>query len=90
VLGLNNGRIFHVFSPQGEFLSAFGEPLEVPSRYSQYEGLLQTLLPRRVDRSIYGNIFLVSPYNYEIRIYRREKLIKLVEEKIRIFCPPSD
>jgi hypothetical protein len=87
VLGLNNGHIFHVFSPQGKFLGSFGEPLEVPSRYSQYKSLPQVLLPRRADRSTYGNIFLVSPYNYEIRIYRGEKLKKLVEHKSEFFAP---
>lgn len=87
VLGLNKGHIFHVFSSQGTFLGSFGEPLEVPSRYSQYKGLPQIFLPRRADRSIYGNIFLVSPYNYEIRIYRGEKLKTLVEHKSEFFVP---
>jgi len=87
VFGRNEGQIFHVFGPQGKFLRSFGDPLDVPSQYSKYKNLPQALLPIRGDRSASGNLYIVNPYTYEIRIYMAEKLKKLIEHKSDFFVP---
>lgn len=87
VLGLNNSRIFHVFNTEGELLHSFGEPFEIPSRYSQYKNFPQISLPRRADLSKDGNIFLANPHIYEIRVYENRVLRQVIKHDSDFFSP---
>jgi len=85
VLGIKDNHIFHVFSEEGEHLDSFGEPFEIPSRYSQYKDLAPLKFPMRMDGSGDGKIFVLNPHRYEINIYEKNKLVGLLKGKNKAF-----
>ncbi len=87
VLGLSQGKIFHLFDAEGRLLVSFGEPFEVPSRLSQFKDIPQMKFPLRFNCSPDGTIFIFNPHKFEIYIYRNAKLIKKVEGKSDLFEP---
>jgi len=87
VLGLNKNHIFHVFTQEGEYLDSFGEPFEIPTKFSQYKNFPQLKLPRRADGSRYGKIFLVNPYRYEINVYEGNEIKRVIRHESESFSP---
>lgn len=87
VLGLNKNHIFHVFNQEGKHLDSFGEPFEIPTKYSQYKNFPQLKLPRRADGSRYGKIFLVNPHRYEIRVYEGNEIKRVIRHESEFFSP---
>lgn len=87
ILGLNKNHIFHVFSQEGKYLDSFGEPFEIPTKYSQYKNFPQLKLPRRADRSRYGKIFLVNPHRYEVRVYEGDEIKRVIRHESESFSP---
>ena len=87
VLGIKDNHIFHVFSEEGEHLDSFGEPFEIPSRYSQYKDLAPLKFPKRIDGSGDGKLFVLNPHRYEINIYEKNKFVGLLKGKNKAFEP---
>jgi len=87
VLGIKDNHIFHVFSEEGEHLDSFGEPFEIPSRYSQYKDLAPLKFPMRIDGSGDGKLFVLNPHRYEINIYEKNKFVGLLKGKNKAFEP---
>lgn len=87
VLGIKDNHIFHVFSEEGRPLDSFGEPFEIPSRYSQYKDLAPLKFPMRMDGSGEGKIFVLNPHRYEINIYEKNKFVGLLKGKNKAFEP---
>lgn len=87
VLGIKDNLLFHVFSEEGEHLDSFGEPFEIPSRYSQYKDLAPLKFPMRIDGSGDGKIFALNPHRYEINIYEKNKFAGSLKGKNKAFEP---
>ena len=87
ILGLNKNHIFHVFNQEGKPLDSFGEPFEIPTKYSQYKNFPQLKLPRRADRTRSGKIFLVNPHRYEIRVYEGNEIKRVIRHESESFSP---
>jgi len=87
VLGIKDNHIFHVFSEEGEHLDSFGEPFEIPSRYSQYKDLAPLKYPMRMDGLGDGKIFIPNPHRYEINIYEKNKFAWSLKGKNKAFEP---
>lgn len=85
VLGIKDNQIFHIFSEEGEHLDSFGEPFEIPSRYSQYKDLAPLKFPMRIDGSGDGKIFALNPHRYEINIYEKNKFAGSLKGKNKAF-----
>ena len=87
VLGMKDNLLFHVFSEEGEHLDSFGEPFEIPSRYSQYKDLAPLKHPMRMDGSGDGKLFVLNPHRYEISVYEKNKFTGSLKGKNKAFEP---
>lgn len=87
VLGLDQDKILHLFDKDGQRLSSFGDPFEVPSHLSKYKDMPMLKCPMRFSCSPGGDIFLFNPHKFEISVYRDSRLVRKVGGKSDIFVP---
>jgi hypothetical protein len=87
VLGLDQDKILHLFDKDGQLLSSFGDPFEVPSEFSKYKDMPMMRCPMRFSCSPGGDIFLFNPHKFEISVYRDSRLLKKVTGKSELFVP---
>lgn len=87
LLGLNEDHIFHIFSATGELLESFGGPFDIPRKYAQHSRLAHLKIPLRADISIEGRMFLVSPHEYKIRIFKSRELVDTLVHTSEEFSP---
>jgi len=87
VLGLRKNYILHEINNEGKIVKSFAEPYEIPSKYSSYKEIPFLKTPIRADNSWDGEIFLINPYRYEIRIYRNYKIKKILKWENEAFIP---
>jgi hypothetical protein len=87
VLGLNEGKVFHVFDPGGHPLASFGGPFDVPSHLSQFKEIPQLKYPLRFSCSPEGDIFVFDPHKFEISVYKDFRLAMKLTGKSDLFEP---
>jgi len=87
LLGLKENKILHVYDLEGNHLLSFGDPFEVPSKYSQYKDMPNLKLPMRFDCSKDGKLFVLNPHKYEIFVFKDAELIKKIKGKNETFKP---
>ena len=87
VLGLNDEKILHLFDKDGRLLASFGDPFEVPTKFSKYKDMPMMRCPMRFSCSPKGDIFLFNPHKFEISVYRDSRLLKKVTGKSELFKP---
>lgn len=86
-LGLRKNYILHEINNEGKIIKSFAEPYKIPSKYSSYKEIPSLKRPIRADSSWDREIFLISPYGYEIRIYRNYKIKKILKWENEAFIP---
>jgi len=87
ILGLNHGKILHLYDKDGRLLESFGEPFEVPSKLSQYKDIPSLRYPMLFSSSPDGSIYVLNPHRFEVSIFKDAKLIGEVEGRSDLFEP---
>lgn len=85
VLGLKDNKIFRVFNLEGELISCFGDPFEVPSRLSKFKDMPMVKMPLRFDRSHTNSLYIINPHKNEIYVYRDYNLERVIKGKSKWF-----
>lgn len=87
ILGLNQGKILHLYSIDGRRLASFGGPFEIPPNLSQYKDMPFLKLPNHFNSSSDGSIFVINPHRFEVSIYKDAKLTGKFEGQSGLFEP---
>jgi hypothetical protein len=88
VLGLKDGKIFHIYNKKGENLFSFGKPLTVPEKYLKYKDFPNSKLPYKIYFTSNKRLVFINPYKYEIVIFDKEnKLLKRINGKSKFYKP---
>lgn len=86
LLGLKDGKIFHIYNREGEELFSFRKPLEVPEKYSKYKELPNMKLPFKVYFTKNKRLIYMNPYKYELFILdKRNQLVKRITHKSEFY-----
>ena len=86
-IGLKKDRIIQVYDQQGNYISSFGEPFEVASKFSKYKNFPVAKLPFRVYCTASGRVCFINPYKFEIYVYKDGRLEKKIEHPSDYFKP---
>ena len=87
LLGSATGRdqIFHVLDSEGNISRSYGDNFEIPSKLAnsisgdQKESKIKMMsLPVSFCLGVDGEVLILSPFRYEIRIYREDSLWKTI------------
>ena len=89
VLGLSNGKLFHIYDLEGRILESFGQPFDVPSKLSQYKDMPIMRAPMRCNSSNEGRILLTNPHRYEISVLQDGQQVGSIKGKNEAFRPTS-
>ncbi len=85
VLGLNGGKMFHVYGAEGKLIRSFADPFEVPASLSEYKDMPTLKAPILFSTSKAGRIYILNPHRYEVSIYLDYKLIGILKGKSDYF-----
>lgn len=86
-VGLKKDRIIQVYDQQGNYISSFGEPFEVASKFSKFKNFPVARLPFRVCCTASGRVCFINPYKFEIYVYKDGRLEKKIERPSDYFRP---
>lgn len=87
ILGLDNDKIIHIYDLSGRNIQSFGEPFPIPKKYEQYKDMPSLKLPKRLDSSQDGTLFVLNPHEYEILVYTDGVLEKMIPGKNELYRP---
>lgn len=79
VAGLRKGNILHLYDLNGNLVKSFGEPFDVPSKFSEFKEIAS--IPWRIDSSD-SFLFVFNPHRYELLIFKEEKEFKRIKEPL--------
>ena len=89
ILGLFENKIIHIYDLGGRHQQSFGEPFSIPKKHAQYKDMPTLKLPRRLDSSQDGTLYLLNPHEYEILVYTEGVLKKKIPGKNKLYRPLS-
>ncbi len=84
-IGLDKGKILHVYSAEGRLIGSFADPFEVPASLSEFKDAPFLKAPILFSTSKSGRVFVLNPHRYEISIYAGLKLMGLIKGKSDVF-----
>jgi hypothetical protein len=84
-IGLDKGKILHVYSFEGRPLGSFADPFEVPASLSEFKDAPFLKAPILFSTSKSGRVYVLNPHRYEISIYKDLKLVGSFKGKSDIF-----
>jgi hypothetical protein len=84
-IGLDKGKILHVYSAEGRPIGSFADPFEVPASLSEFKDAPFLKAPILFSASKSGRVFVLNPHRYEISIYAELKLIGSIKGKSDVF-----
>ena len=88
ILGARNNRLFNVYDREGRYLRSFGNLVDIPEEFSKFKNVPVFRTPLRLWAD--GNrIFVMNPYQYEIRLYENEKLKSKLTRKSADYIKPE-
>jgi len=85
VLGLQEDKILHVYSPEGNLIQSFGEPFEIPASLSEFKDMPYLKAPVFFSTSKTGRVYVLNPHRYEISIFEKGRLTGVLKGKSDIF-----
>ncbi|MFC2166871.1 6-bladed beta-propeller [Acidobacteriota bacterium] len=86
-IGPNNGKILHIFDETGKCLESFGEYFPVPPELKQMTGMPMFSAPLIFNSGSDGRIFVLSPYKYEITVFKDRKVEEILQGKNKSYTP---
>ena len=87
ILGLDNEKIIHIFDSEGQRIQSFGEPFSIPKKHSLYKDMPNLKLPKRLDSSQDGTLYVLNPHKYEILVYTDGTLKQTILGKNELYRP---
>jgi hypothetical protein len=84
-IGLDKGKILHVYSAEGQAIGSFADPFEVPASLSEFKDAPFLKAPILFSTSKSGRVFVLNPHQYEVSIYKDLKLVGQLKGKSDIF-----
>jgi hypothetical protein len=87
LLGLHNDKIIHIFDLSGQKIESFGDPFPIPKRHSTFKDMPSLKLPKRIDSSQDGTLYVLNPHKYEILVYTDGVLEKKIPGKNELYRP---
>lgn len=84
-IGLDKGKILHVYGADGRRLGAFADPYEVPAALSEFKDAPFLKAPILFSTSKSGRVFVLNPHRYEVSIYENLKLVGQIKGQSDIF-----
>lgn len=88
VMGDKNGKLFHVYDIEGNPIRSYGEHFEIPRKLAGYN-YPTVKYPQQFSISESGRTYVCNPHQYEISVYRDQKLEKIVKGVNEAFWPVS-
>lgn len=82
IAGLRKDKILHLYDLNGNLVKSFGEPFDVPSKFSKFKQYVS--IPWAIDFSN-GFLFAFNPHQYELLIFKDEKLYKIIKKTLPFF-----
>lgn len=77
-IGPDNGRILHIFDATGKCLESFGEYFPVPPELEPMKGMPMFSAPLIFNSGSDGRIFVLSPYEYAITVFKDGKVEEIL------------
>ncbi|RLE02084.1 MAG: hypothetical protein DRJ11_08130 [Candidatus Aminicenantes bacterium] len=88
LLGLKDGKIFHIYNRNGEEIFSFRKPVEIPQKYLKYKRLPNMNLPFKVYFTKNKRLIYMNPYKYELIIADKvNQIVKKIEHKSEFYKP---
>ena len=84
-IGLDKGKILHVYTAEGRAIGSFADPFEVPASLSEFKDASFLKAPILFSTSKSGRVFVLNPHRYEISIYKDLKLVGQIKGQSDIF-----
>jgi len=86
-IGPDNGMILHVFDASGKCLESFGEYFPVPPEMEPMKGMPMFSAPLIFNAGSDGHIFVLSPYEYAITVFKDSKVEEVLLGKNKSYRP---
>jgi hypothetical protein len=86
-IGPHDGKILHVFNPEGSLLSSFGDTFTPPGEFAPMKEMPMFGAPLLFDCAKDGRIFVLNPHAYEISVFKDRKLARTLAGQSELFKP---
>ncbi len=87
VLGPHEGKILHVFDPQGKRVASFGDAFRPPNMFEPMKDRPFFGAPPQFNCAKDGRIFVLNPYQYEVSVFKDRKLEGVIKGRNEAFKP---
>jgi hypothetical protein len=86
-IGPHEGKILHVFDPQGKLLASFGDVFVPPGDLEPMKEMPMFGAPLLFDCAKDGRIFVLNPHRYEVSVFKDRGLEGTIEGRNEAFKP---
>jgi DNA-binding beta-propeller fold protein YncE len=86
-IGPHEGKILHVFDPQGRLLASFGDVFVPPGDLEPMKEMPMFGAPLLFNCAKDGRIFVLNPHKYEVSVFKDRKLEQRMEGRNEAFKP---
>ena len=86
-VGPHDGKILHVFDPEGRLLSSFGDTFTPPGEFAPMKDMPMFGAPLIFDCAEDGRIFVLNPHRYEVAVFKDRRLARTLAGQSELFKP---
>jgi hypothetical protein len=86
-IGPHDGRILHVFTPEGRLADSFGDTFTPPGELAPMKDMPMFSAPFLFNCAKDGRIFVLNPHKYEVSVFQARRLERTIAGRNELFMP---